>query len=106
MLSSLDHWLRLEPSGCASTSQHPFNARVHLFFFNEFATCNLVNTNLYLCFEPIIMGEHLRNSFLDQIVSPSSCLGSQIIEFGLLTLWQMYFHGLSVSFTGSHETGD
>jgi hypothetical protein len=43
---------------------------------------------------------------LDQIVSPSSCLGSQIIEFGLLTLWQMYFHGLSVSFTGSHETGD
>jgi hypothetical protein len=55
------------------------------------------NTDLYLCLEPIIVREHPGNRFLNEIVSPSACLSGQIMEFGLLTLWQMYFHGLSVS---------
>ena len=80
------------PSVCASRLQHPLNTSIHLLFLYEFATRDLIDANLYLCFEPIIMRKHPGNSFLNQIVCLPACLDGQIVKFGFLILRQMYFH--------------
>ena len=58
-------WADMEPEAQRETSesvsrlQHALSAGVHLFFFDEFAACNLVDANLYLLLEPLMDGQEV-----------------------------------------------
>ena len=74
------------PSGCASRLHHPLNAGIHFFFFDEFASFNLVDSNLYLLLEQFAMGEQSRDGFLHQIVGPPACFRGKLVQLSFLIL--------------------
>jgi hypothetical protein len=76
--------------------EHPLNAGVHLVFFDKFATRNLVDTYLHLLFEPLRVGQHLRDRLLYQLVRAAAGLRGELIELDFLVLGQVHFHGFSV----------
>jgi hypothetical protein len=69
--------------------------RIHLFFFDELAARNLLNANLHLSLKPLVIGEHLRNRFLHEVVRCPAGLGRKGTQLSFLLLRQMHFHTTS-----------
>ena len=71
---------RLLPETIATVSRvkHSLYAGVHFFFINEFTALDLVDADLHLCFKPLVVSEHLRDGFTDQIFSSPACLDRKL----------------------------
>jgi hypothetical protein len=74
------------PNECVSNLKHALDASVHRFFFDEFASCNLVNANLYPLLEPLVMGKELGNGLLHQLIGSTAGFNSELVKLGLLIL--------------------
>ena len=77
--------MRLKSEACAQRAR-PF------LLLNELAARNLVNANLHLSLKPLVMGKHLRDSFLHKLVRSAAGLGREGVKLGFLLLGQMHFH--------------
>jgi hypothetical protein len=80
------------PTECASRLQHPLNAGVHFFLFDELAARDLVDSHLHLFLKPLVMREQPLDGLPDEFVGASTGLERKLIEFGFLILRQRYFH--------------
>jgi hypothetical protein len=78
---------RRGPNECVSRLQHALDASVHLFFFDEFTSCYLVDANLDLLLEPLVMGKELGNGLLHQIIGSTSAPDSELVKLGFL-IWR------------------
>ncbi len=84
-------------SGYASKAEHALNARIHLVFFDKFAAGYLIDADLHLFLKPLVIGEHLRHSFLQKLVGSTAGLGGKRGETGFLLSGQIHFHAPTVS---------
>ena len=78
--------------GYVLRAKHALNARVHFFFFDKLAACNLVDANLHLGLKPLVMSKQLRDGFLHKLVRAAAGLGGESVKLGFLLLGQMHFH--------------
>jgi hypothetical protein len=86
MPSTVNRQRRPAPNECVSSLKHAVDASVHRFVFDEFASCDLLNANLYLLLEPLAMGKELGNGLLHQLIGSPTGLNGELVKLGLLVL--------------------
>src|SRR6266567_505286 len=83
------------PTESASGPKYSFDACVHLFFLNELATFDLIDSHPYLLFEPLVVGKEPCDGLLHQFAGTATGPYSKLVELGFLIQRDMYFHDSS-----------
>ena len=72
-------------SEAVSRLKHALDASVHFFFFDEFASCDLIDANLHLLLEPLVIGKEPGNGLLHKLIDPASGFGGELGKLRLLS---------------------
>ena len=79
--------------------EHPLNAGVHFFFFDESAAFDPIDSNLYLLLKLLVVGKQPGDSFLHQIIGVPPGLRGEVVKLRFLILGQMDFHNVNLRIT-------
>jgi hypothetical protein len=73
-------------------ANHPRDACIHLFFIKEFATSNLIDSQLHLRVEPGLVGKKPIHCIDNQLVGSATRALGKVSELGGLAFGNLEFH--------------